>query len=552
MSLLQKVILVADGEHDVLIADRDVAALEVVSLPADIALVARPERTEAGWRVRLRAAARRLDYRLAVMRVDGVEARVPTRIFGAKELFLCVTTTSNFHWGHSPQRVAEMEARGGGWWDLQGDPVVFNGHAYPSSRFMAAGAHQFGLPVTWLIDGNVAETAHAEIAGWHFAHGDDVGILPSSYFFHNAVNYNTDRSATEAQAVWETTRGRIQRALAQSGWRMWPVVGGVDQWVGSLGSNWIAAGAAAGLRAFWGICHDHETCDGSVYHEGAPWEPYRINPANFRYPDPAGNGPWAFPWTARDLCNSFLEYPGASCVYSTDPDDITGGGILANQPDYWDRLVRAHLDSLPHSDFSCLVIHNEDHDAHRLASEAYLEQFYARLPAEVAPATLEEVRQWLELRFPPGTHPSQLLEIPDPLTCHDAVAAKRISYPRATWSPPAHWKSVAGHNPTVLCYYGADARWVVVEAERVPRQYIDYTAPARFQETGASPKTPVPQLTDWRETGDGRVRFVANREFRRLPIVWWDRPDVRGHRQTQRARIVFADVVRGHNEIILP
>ncbi len=545
-SLRQKLIVVSDSLQTVTLAGPDVEALEVLSMPADLALEGSPTLTADGWQLKVRSGARRLKYEAVTIRLrvggDWMEQKVPSRIFGSKELFLCITTTSNFHWGHSPQRVGEMEERGGAWWDLMGDPLLYHGHAYASSRYMAEGAHKYGLPVTWLIDGNVAKAGASEISQWHFQHGDDVGILPPSYFFKNAINYNTDRPVEDAQAVWNNTRREIQQAMSAQQWFMQPGIGAVDQWVGSLGSRWIEAGRRAGLRGFWGICHDHETCDGSLYHEGAPWEPYRMSAGNFRYPTLDEPGPWAFPWTSRDHCNSFLEYPGASCVYSTDPDDIAGVGILANQPDYFDRILSNHLGSLDQSDFGCLVIHNEDHDAHRVASENFLEQFYARIPKTIVPATLEEVAQWLELRFPLGTHPSQLLESHDPLTCHDIVSDKRVNNPHGAWKIPAHWKSVNGHNPTVLSYYGADARWAAIEGERVPRQYIDYRAKKAFNETGTSPKETMPVLSNWKQS-DGQITFTADRVFRQLPLVFWDGP---------RSRVVLTDIVVGQNTLIAP
>jgi hypothetical protein len=249
------------------------------------------------------------------------------------------------------------------------------------------------------------------------------------------------------------------------------------------------------------------------------------------------------------LVNSFLEYPGASVYYSTDPDDIRVAGIMDQQEDYWTRIHEGFV-SNAHNDFTCFVIHNEDHDAHRESSQHYIGHYLSQLPEGVVAATLEEVRQWLELRYPHGQHPSQLLELADPLTCHDAVAAKRHK-----GSPPAHWGQTDGHNPGVLCYYGADARWMAGEGEQTPAQYIDYGATVGFAETGTSPKKPIPILTDWQEavelTPEGEVlsvSFTADLEFSKLPLIWWDRPELAGDACTTRAVICYVDVVKGRNE----
>lgn len=554
--MIQKLICLAGQAQTISLGVADDVAMEITELPEDLILLRPPMREARGWTVEVHAGSRRLGYRPMTVRVtqeDGHvdEVSIPTRIFADTEAFLCMTTTCNVHWGFQPGRVAEIEARGGSWPEAMGDPTIFHGHAYASSCLMADGAHRYDLPVTWLIDGDVAEAGAADIAQWHQQYGDDVGLLPSSYFFNNAVNYNLERPLEDAVAVLEGTRAAVVTAMSAQGWRMQPTIAGIDQWVGGLGSRWIAAGARIGLRAFWGICFDHETCDTSMYHEGAPWECYRMQPENFRYPTTSATALWGFPWTARDLVNSFLEYPGASVFYSTDPDDISGCGILDAQADYWDRLLTTHLANRDTCDGICIVIHNEDHDAHRLASEAYLEKFYARLPEDIVPATLEEVRQWLDLRFPDGTHIRQLLELDDPLTCHAMVAAKR-----APWQPPTHWQTVDGHNPSVLCAYDATARWMAVEGMRYPAQYIDYTQSMLGQETEVSPKAKLPVLTDWHEcvVDDlGRlllqVTFMSDCAFHRLPLLWWDRPEIVGDDQTRRVRIAYVDVVPGANTL---
>lgn len=553
----QKIVALDNREQVVPLAGADADAVRVELAPADLAF-GMPVRGARGWEAPVRAGTRRLAHapvRLALT-AGGVTHTVdiPSRIFGDREGFLCMATTSNFHWGHHPGRVAEMEALGKGWPDLMRDPLIDHGHAYPSARYFAEGVHACGLPMTWILDGMVAEAGAAEIARWHQTHGDDVGLLPPSFFFKNPINYNTERTPEETLAVLDATRERVQRAFAGAGWLMAPAFAGVDQWVGSLGTHWLQSAAAIGLRGVWGICHDHVTCDGSVHHEGAPWEPYRMRPDNFRYPSTDANHLWAFPWTARDLCNSFLHYPGASVWFSTDPDDITGISITPNQHDYWDRMLRDHVASLAHSDFFCFVMHNEDHDAHRERSRNYIMGFLKRLPREVVPATLHEVLLWLELRYPDGTHPTQLVEARDPLTCHDAIDAflRGSPYTRDAWKPEAYWKTCGGHNPTVICAYDAASRWYAVEGERLPRQFIDYTAPSAFRETGESPKAALPTLTDWTETEDGpnlRVTFHADRAFPRLPLIWWDRPELRGDRATSRTRIVVADVRAGANII---
>lgn len=555
LDLLQKIILLEHESRAIRLCGPIAEHVAVIHCPEDLEPEGAPYLTDQGWQLTLRANSRRTDYLALGVEItwDG-ETRVqaiPTRIFARKENFLCLVTTSNFHWGYNPSKVKEIEQTGAPrLHHVYGDPLMCHGHAFASSVYMAEGGHQYGAPMTWLIDADVAEAGAELLAGWHQTYGDDVGVLPSSYFHHNPVNYNVEFTVEDTARMLQHHREAIKQAMARQGWLMHPQILGVDQWVGGIGSHFLQAAKELGFGAIWGICFDHETCDSSMYHEGAPWDAYRLRADNFRYPTTGQDALWAFPWTTRDLTNSFLEYPGASVYYSTDPDDIRVAGIMEHQDDYWTR-VHTDLVNNTQNDFTCFVLHNEDHDAHRETSQRYISQYLSRLPEGVVPATLTEVREWLELRYPQGQHPIQLLELADPLTCHDAVATARHR-----GNPPAHWGQVDGHNPGVLCYYGADARWMAREGERTPIQYIDYAAPGSFAETGTSPKKPIPLLTDWQETRtltqEGEdvltVSFTADRTFDRLPLIWWDHPELSGDAQTARTVICYVDVVSGHNE----
>ena len=562
-ALPQKIVLIENRTNRVRVAFPAIAVVQVLSSPGDLSVCGLPKLTADGWYLDIAAGPRRTGYLPLVLAAeqDGVRVTmdVPTRIFADKECFFCLTTTTNFHWGFAPDQMQVADAMAKPEWDdvIMGDPLRFHGHDYASSRFMADGGHRFRLPVTWLMDGSAAEVGAAEIAGWHQAYGDDVGVLPPSYFFKNPVNYNTTKTQEETTALLAHTRDRVEAAFAAQGFHFRSSVCGMDQWVGAVGTRWLTAARALGFRGIWGTAFDHETCDGSMYSEGCPWDVYRTRPENFRYPDTDTQSLWGLPWTTRELVNSFLEYPNSSTRYSTDPDDIKGCGIMDAQADYWDRLLGGMLANLSTCDFQCFLLHNEDHDAHRIWSQEYLAAFFSRLPVAVVPATLEEVTQWLDLRFGNGEHPCQLLELPDPLTCHDAVeAALRANPWIKDYAPPTHWKTIEGHNPSVLCYYDATCRWFAVQGDRIPRQYIDYTKENAFTETGTSPKARLPQLINWCEilhTSNGknvlRITFSADCAFTRLPLIWWDNPEIPGARATAHCRVLLHDVKPGENVI---
>jgi len=397
----------------------------------------------------------------------------------------------------------------------------------------------------------VAKEHGRELVEFHKQFGDDVGVLPSSYFFHNSDNYNLDHPLEDAIAVLKGTMEGIQLGISRGMWTQEIKVGGVDQWVGGLGSRWIEAARRTGLRGVWGTAFDHVTCDTSIYHEGLPWDVYRMNRDNFRYPSAKASDPWGFPWTTRDLVNSFHEYPGNSVHYSTDPDDIRYCGIMDNQHDYWDRLLAGLLDNAKHNDSTCFVLHNEDHDAHRSWSQNYLLQFFSRLPSNIVRATLEEVTQWLDLCYPDGQHPRQALELEDPLRCHDAVQATRA---RNGFVPHSKWKSKNGLNPDVIAFYDERARWMASEGSHIPEQLIDYTSTEGFQETGVSPKVELPKITSWKETtlnvgskSQTEVEFESDRAMTNLPLILWTQPAPRGALRLKNASIIWCDVKPGKN-----
>lgn len=382
--LRQKIIVIESRTQTVTVTGPEVKDLRIVSCPDDLRAYGLTKDPD-GWKLTIQSGARRLNYRPLTVEADGVRVEIPTRIFGDKECFVCVTTTCNYHWGCPVDKIDQMEAEGVPWQEWEGDGLTHHGINYPASRQMAE--------------------------------------------------------------------------LAQQGMHVHPLVAGVDQFVGSFGSHWAAAARANGFRGFWGTCFDHATCDSSCHHEGLPWDGYRISRQYFRYPEPGTDSMWGYTWTVYDLCNSFLEYPSSGAFYNAEG-------------------------SLIHS-----------------------------FPSNIG---------W-------------------------------------TAPQPPHWKSVDGHNPSVLLYYGADARWAVVEGERVPKQYIDYKKFDGCTETGAAPKESLPQLAEWREELNQqngrrvlRVSFHSDRDFVGLPVIWWDRPDILGQMHTKRTQVTVVDVRTGHNEIVVP
>ncbi len=565
MHFRQKLITICNRRQKVVLAQAGMTDVRIISCPVDLQPIGQPTVEGNTWIIEIEAGDRRITFSPIV--VEGtIEGKlhtqeIPTRIFGEKECFVCVTTTTNFHVGGAVQKYHKTTYSKWG-----GDPLTHHGHNFPVSWNMAVKAHDYGYPVTFIIDGDVAESGGDLLVKSHFEFGDDIAVMTSSYWTSNPVNFNTSRPPEDACEILKITRANVQEAFFRRGLSIAPLVAGTDQMVGSFGSNWSQAAQKNDFRGQWGACFDHETCDTSVYHEGMPWDAYRTNPLNFRYPKSGDHTLWVYPWTVFDICNSFLEYPNAAAYYNSESMQW----LYPHQKDYAYRNLLGRMQSMGSCDFACFVFHDEDHDIWHPTLLAAMDAFLAQaegIREQFLPATLEEVTQWLDLRYPDGNHPANLVEMPDPLTNHEEWARVR-NYRFDAWGPafpptncwtqphPEHWQSVNGHNPTMLVFYDETSRWATREGEYVPRQYIDYTKTEGFEETGTTPKERLPVLANWQEEADGdghlQISFTADCDFKRLPLVWWDRPTISGERSTARTQVRFVDITAGENKIKVP
>ncbi|GAB4323760.1 MAG: hypothetical protein Kow0069_28990 [Promethearchaeota archaeon] len=518
--------------------------------------------------------------------VGGVAHRVPMRVFREREFFVVFVLQSNLHEGWNPRPMEQFyeELRGGvaghvyrkraglqgpgasghSFLHFVGDeeelakhPPEF--HYEPLERVL----HDRGVPVTWLVDQNVAGQFASSLALWLREHHDCVGYLPSSYFYQNHVNYNVAKSVEETLHLLKGVAHGVEAALEAVGHPVYSRVAGVDQWVGSVGTNWVRAALQLDLWGLWGMGWDHRSCDTSMYHRGAPWNAYKPNPDQFRCvkrPDQSLTL-WLFQWTIRDLVNALPLSPHGSVCFSTDPDDVRSQGIMAleRQPTYFFKLLQEYWHNFQKGklEYFVFLVHQEDHDAHFREDNEYVKSFvgeleeFASFPADSggkpggprvnAPvlATLEEVAAWLNLKYEPADASWQYLELHDPLEVStrkqiqanffDAIA--RIHDPEEeedVWRLLRQWWPAEENLPTTLAYFDETCLWLAQYPRRVPLQWYRYDDPRQLEvpEDGELFQAVPPGFSNLKETfaADGyRLEVDCDGDAEGLPWIVWKR-----------------------------
>ena len=251
----QKVVGVVGRESSVVV--KGAANVELVKID-DCAEFLGAERSSDG--VVLRFVGKEKGRGSVTIEAGGRTYAVPVAVFGEREFFVAMVISSNSHLGLDPENnIRGVE-----------HPSLHNvtGHGFfKTCRTLEPIYHGHGVPITWLIDGVVAEDAREKLDEFHEQYGDDYGLMPSSYFHHNSQNYNIEKSQDEVDGI-------LKQALdtLESHFDRYTTVMGVDQWIGSVGSRFVRSAEYLGLRGVWGLGYDHYTCDTSMFHRGRPWD----------------------------------------------------------------------------------------------------------------------------------------------------------------------------------------------------------------------------------------------------------------------------------------
>lgn len=510
--------------------------IEVVGCPAPVVPI--DVKVKGRGKVYIRFEAKGLSYQPKLIKFKATDletgeveiVEVIFRVFGSKEFFVCLVQTSNIHYGWNPEPTEQYFRKS------DDELVLFKDEKMGNDAFVHALKlekifHKHGAPITWLIDDTVAFKAARKIKNWHWQYGDDYGILPRSYFYHNCRNYNIDHSADEITDLIQLLRDNTQEIFCEAGYPCYSRTMGVDQWVGSVETNFVKAAQNLGLEAIWGIGYDHLSCDTSMFHRGAPWDIYKPKEGNFRVPG-IGTGLWIFQWTTRDILNTSYFSPNGATIFSTDADDIRSNHIPAYQNDYYARMLHEYKKNMPYNEVGIFLVHQEDHDSHIELSNVVLEDFVDQTFDDNLFVTIEEAVNWLNLKYAPEEHPYQILEIEDPLTCHREMKQEALAgYISPQFAEYPEWGD--GSNPKHLAYYGLDAMWIGRFPARIPFIFYDYQHSKKYEfvENGQFPRSNLPKVKLLNETWSKikkshrlSLSIRSSKSFANLPFIFWESP----------------------------
>jgi hypothetical protein len=523
------------------------------------------------------------------------EVTVQVRTFTEKEFFVVFCLQANYHKGWDPswlpQFYPELANGEPGFVSRKRagkvGPGVFGSsymYLYDDAEARAQGIsftplerifHDKHVPVTWLVDKPVAEKMAGKIKAWHEHHGDTYAVVPTSNFQDNAVNFNTQKTLDETKGLLKETLDGVASAFVQNDYPMYASVAGVDQWIGSVGTNFVHAAMALGLKGLWGMGWDHDRWDKNMYHRGAPWDAFKPSKHQFRIPARENERfeLFLFQWTVLDVVNT----TATRSVFSTDPDNMRINGITRQvKPHYMMELLYSYLKSMKYNDHFVFLVHQDDHDAHHEENNLFIKQFLDDLFEENLPgvtfATLEEVAQWLAIKYPDNEVPSHVLELDDPLDpdIRKVIREKRNMSIRQVFDPaddrelelvfdehfPLH------KLPPHIAFYDRSMMFLSSKPHRLPVQMWDYRLREQWgvAEEGQYPLAILPKITIIDEsTRDGyKIKLVSNKFFSNLPWIVWDpsfKIDPTIPRdiavQTAHAAVFFINVQAGENTIDL-
>ena len=462
------------------------------------------------------------------------------RPFKQKEAFLITALSCNRHTGWNPalhDRLPHPRCCGP---DKNGDAFI---HVKNMERIL----HGCGLPITWFIDPPVASEHKEFFQKGRDRFGDEIAFMPSSFSHFNPVNYNTDKTYEETLQLVRSGKEQLENLFGT------PVrTLAVDQFIGSLGTHFVNAAARLGINALWGMGFDHFTCDTSMFHGGCPWNPYRPDRKSFRIPGSDPLSPWIFQWTFRDLINTVRTPGGASgaVMFSTDVDDILATGIAANQKDYYHRLIAGFLENRSRNDCLVVTIHQEDHDSWNREGCEYYQRLFSSLPGGLTPATMGEVADWLDRKYPHPENMTQTLRLEDPLTCKD-----QVTFIHPDVRKPPDWPARGETYPPHVFHYDKARQLIFVEGENAPLRFIDYTGEYNVPENETWPPRRLPAIRVTRiETRPSglSLEIESDGDCESYPLaIWNEKPPPEGAVSIPGGYVVFLNLKKGMNRLEL-
>jgi hypothetical protein len=320
---------------------------------------------------------------------------------------------------------------------------------------------------------------------------------------------------------------------------------------------------------------DQDQLNTNMYHRGAPWDAYK--PSKIQYRIPARENErfelFLFQSTTRDLVNALHLSPQGANIFSTNPDNLRINGITRQvKPHYMMELFYNYFKSMKYNDYFIFLVTQEDHDANNEEDNQYVKKFLDVLMDENPPgivfATLDEVAQWLAIKYPDNEVPTQLLDLEDPLDprMREMIRDKRMVNIRQVYDPvdDAELERVLNEHfpkkrlPTHLCMFNRFMLFLVYWPYRLPVQLWDYRLREEWgtTEDGQYPLAILPKINIIEEIDENgyKLRLASNKYFSSLPWIVWNprfklNPSTAKNIavQTDHAIVFFINVKAGEN-----
>jgi len=250
------------------------------------------------------------------------------------------------------------------------------------------------------------------------------------------------------------------------------------------------------------------------------------------------------------------------------------GIITQDKPHYLMELFYTYFKNMKYNDYSVFIISQDDHTAVDEVYNQYLKAFVDGIvdenPPGISMATLDEVAQWLAIKYPDNEVPSQLFELEDPLipATRAHVIEKIEEKIRQVYDPidDAEFKQVLVEHfpenrlPTHVCFFDRSMLFIGYQPHRLPVQMWDYRRREEWgiAEDGQFPLATLPKITIIDETMQGgyHMHLISSRFFSGLPWIVWNPPFVIDPStsksiaiQTEHAAVFFMNVQAGENRL---
>ncbi len=387
-------------------------------------------------------------------------------------------------------------------------------------------AHQYGIPVTWIVNGGSIPVIRDAILQWHEEYGDDV-ILQCPMYGQDPRNRKEELKALLSQE-WELLKQAFPWAKTKVAAR------------GQISQEIIQALEELDFQGLWGYCWEQTWWDG-ISHKGIPWGFWYVDSDRYKVPHPGKGKLVGCEWTARDFNPTY--HSGSPCIYSTDPNDVLRAGLCTGDKiDYWKKIFQEYLNNTDHNDH---VFFLQQQEAHEME---YTDRF-----AVFPESHVEECTRMLDHFFRYiKTFPVTFTTLPYAIRLYHqnkTTAASYILSEDSPYRPDTNEYTLTlggtgtGPWPETFFFYDNSCQMAFVKGECIPRTLRSYLGKWNMNEEFLE-KVPQVFITHYSKSG-GRIELTYDIGYSSpLPfgLVYWD--DLSGYEISSCPESCDARIIR--------